>query len=330
MINWNLWQGDATTWDRQLMQFPDYTIYQSYGWGEHRSHFGWRPYRLTAVENEQTIAMAQVLVRRFPFSTALVWAPGGPVGNISAWGKSFQSSLQLAIGTKRVYCRMNPMRKQVDQEVELIRSMGWTKAKSPLLSGMSAVYFPSEPQKVREEKASYNWRRNLRRSQKYEHMVDVWQKPNIDEIMAVYEAMQTYKKIDQQISKDALKSILERFGENCVVVRCSDSAGRLLALRGALLLGDRGWDIFAAATPEARKVYASHAALWELMEQCASRGVQWYDMSGIDPVGNKGVYDFKMGTGACEVLHLGEWDWATSSLLRHVANYLIKKRGVGG
>ena len=84
--------------------------------------------------------------------------------------------------------------------------------------------------------------------------------------------------------------------------------------------------MFAAATPDGRNVYASHAAFWELMNQCEARGILSYDMSGADKMGSKGVYDFKKGTGGVDLEYLGEWDWATSSLLRHAANRLIKYR----
>lgn len=329
MLNWKIWQGDAAEWDHLLMQFPDYTVYQSYGWGEHRNHFGWVPYRLMATDNGQTMAVAQVLVRRFRFGIALAWVPGGPVGKIETWGKEFQQALKTAIGVRQLYCRVNPMREQDNQDVEKMKSVGWLKSPNPILSGRSVVYLPSVDEKMREGLASGNWRHNLRRSSKHGHVVQVWSSPNPDEMMAVYQAMQSHKKLSEQVSRPALISMLEGFGKQCIVVRCDDAQGRLLALRGALLLGNKAWDIFAAATPEARKVYASHAAFWELMKQCAARGVQWYDMSGVDPTRNKGVYDFKKGTGASEFVYLGEWDWATSSLLRRAANYLIKRRAGG-
>jgi lipid II:glycine glycyltransferase (peptidoglycan interpeptide bridge formation enzyme) len=149
-------------------------------------------------------------------------------------------------------------------------------------------------------------------------------------MLDAYVAMQSYKQLGEQISRAELTSLLEVFDEDCIVVRCDNAGGRLIALRGALLFGNRAWDFFAAATPEGRKVYASHAAFWELMRQCANRGVCWYDMSGIDPINNKGVYDFKKGTGAREVAYLGEWDRATSRMLRTAANFLIgwRKRGM--
>lgn len=329
MLSWNRWEGDAAAWDGLMVRFPDYTIYQCHAWGEHRSHFGWTPHRLIATENGETVAMAQVMARLFPLGVALAWVAGGPVGPVEAWGAPFRAALTRAIGSSRLYCRINSMREYSSEEAKRMEISGWRKPSVPILSGRSLSYSLIESEGDREKRASGNWRHNLRRSNKYGHLVRVWPAPDPDEMLAVYEAMQSHKSLKEQISRAALVSMLEAFGKQCIVVRCDDTQGRLLALRGALISGGKGWDIFAAATPAARKVYASHAAFWTLMRECASLGVRWYDMSGADPIGNKGVYDFKKGAGANDLIYLGEWDWATSRLLGFAANQMIKRRGGG-
>jgi len=86
----------------------------------------------------------------------------------------------------------------------------------------------------------------------------------------------------------------------------------------------------AAAGSEARKVYASYATLWGMAQECHVRGVNLFDFSGVDPQNNKGVWDFKRGTGAQPIEYLGEWECATSEFLRKVINFMMRLRGVGG
>jgi lipid II:glycine glycyltransferase (peptidoglycan interpeptide bridge formation enzyme) len=86
----------------------------------------------------------------------------------------------------------------------------------------------------------------------------------------------------------------------------------------------------AASGNAARKVYASYATLWGLVNECHARGVRYYDMAGIDPRGNKGVWDFKRGTGAEALEYLGEWECASSELLRVGVNFVLKRRGGAG
>jgi lipid II:glycine glycyltransferase (peptidoglycan interpeptide bridge formation enzyme) len=146
-------------------------------------------------------------------------------------------------------------------------------------------------------------------------------------MMKAYGIMQDLKNIAAQTNIREIESILSAFGKQCLIVRCDDQSGELLALRGAIVMESKAWDIFAVSSPAGRKVYASHATFWELMSQCAHRGVLYYDMGGADPINNRGVYDFKKGTGAIDTEQLGEWEYSNPSFLRHIANYLIGRRG---
>ncbi len=326
VLTWTAWQGDAASWDGLLVNFPDGNIYQSHAWGEHRRRFGWMPFRLIATDGDRTAGMAQWLVRRSRFGIAMAWAPGGPIGDVAALGGLFRSASLQVIGARHLYCRINPLVERTAFKVDDLKLSGWRQPEALLNSPDSFIYLPTDDETTRLALASGNWRHNLRRSLKQHHVVESWHHPDPVQIHAIYAAMQSHKGLPEQFSLAALKSITEAFGDQCLVVRCMDTSGRTLALRGALLFGDKGWDILAAATPEGRKVYASHAAFWELMRQCAGRGIRAYDMSGADSVRAKGVHDFKRGTGARAVTYLGEWDWATSPLLRRMANYVIKYR----
>ena len=86
-------------------------------------------------------------------------------------------------------------------------------------------------------------------------------------------------------------------------------------------------DLLAVAGGEARKVYASHATLWALLNHCSRLGLHNYDLSGVDPVGNKGVFDFKHGTGASLVECLGEWEWTSLPGFRQAVNRLVARKG---
>lgn len=325
MLTWKKWEGTAKDWDECLLKFPDYNIYQSFSWGEHRGAFGWRPVRMTGEREGKTVCAAQVLIRRLPLGTDFAWVPGGPVGEPGEWSHSFLLALKKILGCPFLYCRINNMRPDNPGE-SLQMSAFWSKPEFRLHSGLSMAYLPIVTESERINRMSKNWSRNLRRSQKQGNTVRLWESPDPEEMHLVYREMQEYKSLGEQFTKDSLASILSRFDRRCIVVRCDDSEGRLLSFRGALLFGDRGWDIFAATTNAGRKVYASHGAFWELMNRCMESGVTWYDMSGVDPGRSKGVYDFKKGTGAEDLKYLGEWDAASFPLLRRAANYVVKWR----
>ena len=199
----------------------------------------------------------------------------------------------------------------------------------PLGSGLSLLYDPSPPEAARLAACSRNWRHNLRRAGKGGFAVAPWPQPDVDEMRAVYAEMEGYKQLAEQHSAAGLRALYTHLGTQLLTVACRDDTGRLLAFRACAVLGDRAWDMLAATAVAGRRNYASYAAFWALMEECHRRGVRRYDLSGVDPQGNRGVYDFKQGTGAAPLEYLGEWEWAAPALLARPANWMIGRRRGG-
>jgi len=329
MVNWKcLTQEEAATrWDQNLLCFDDFTHSQTFSWGEYRRACGWRPYRWAAYDKgEKIVAMTQGLLRAYPGKTGVIWVAGGPVGNIEACGKTLMRAMMETTGMKRLYCRINLARQHNAQDALTLQSNGWRRTGSPLLSGMSMLYNPLVDEAIRLADCTRNWRHNLRRSEKHGLSVHLWEKPDIDSVYAIYHSMQDYKNLSQQFSKNELETVFSFMGKHIVLYRCDDEHGEPVSLRGCAIFGSKAWDLFAATSANGRKTYASYGLFWKLMQHCHAAGVKYYDMSGIDPLHNPGVYDFKKGTGALPIEYLGEWEWASSKILNVGANWMIRRR----
>jgi len=328
-VEWVRWKGSDDEWDRQLCALDGWSVYQSHRWGEHRQRFGWTPIRLVAIRNNQVVAMIQVQTRRYLSVIGLAWSPGGPVGDLSVCGLPMRQAIAGSSGARYLVYRLNVMRPYMDTGAATMARHGWNNSQETILSGLSLVYDLTGNEESREEQLTKNWRHNLRRSYKRETKAYHWIDPNPAEIKQVYDHMHSYKGIEhlaQQNSLDSITSLITSFGSDCVVVRCDDDQGNVIALRGALIMGDQAWDTFAAATPAGRKIYASYRAFWELMRLCRERGIATYDMGGADPINNRGVYDFKHGTGAEVVRFLGEWEYSQPRVLGLIAGRRIAAR----
>jgi len=171
-----------------------------------------------------------------------------------------------------------------------------------------------------------NWRHNLKRSGKYGLSLQRWECRDAEEILAIYREMEEHKGLVQQVPPEEMQAILDLMGEQLVLWRCDDSNGTAVAIRACATFATQAWDLFAAATPAARKTYASYASFWALMRGCGEMGIDRNDMGGVDPEGNRGVFDFKKGCGATLLEYLGEWEWATPFPLSIAANYMIRRR----
>jgi lipid II:glycine glycyltransferase (peptidoglycan interpeptide bridge formation enzyme) len=152
--------------------------------------------------------------------------------------------------------------------------------------------------------------------------IEPWPDPDVDEIISIYRELEAYKGLSAQFSAAELSVLLETFGDQALIYRCVSPQGDLLGLRGCLFTGTQALDYFAATSVHARKMYVSYALMWELLHACIDKGITHYDLNGIDPYANVGVYHFKQGTGAMPLEYLGEWDWATSERVRISMNVL--------
>jgi len=326
-IEWTTWEGTDREWDKVLTRLPHYSIYQSSRWGEHRKAFGWQPVKLVARRSGTITTMIQLQTRNYSRLAGLAWAPGGPVGDVTSCGPALRRAISENVDASFVLHRLNLARPHSDEDAFCLERLGWSTSRVPILSGLSLVY--DLVGSGDGASLSKNWRHNLRRAQKRPISSYLWANPSAVEMKNVYDSMLSYKGIEHlagQNTVESMHSLIELFGDDCLLVRCDDEDGNLLALRGALVMGNWAWDTFAASTPQGRKLYASYLAFWTLMECCRARGVLRYDMGGIDPIGNRGVYDFKQGTGAVPTRFLGEWEYSQPAMLGIIAGRRIAQR----
>lgn len=328
MVNWVHFDGAAADWDACLVSLAGGNFYQSHSWGNYRAALGWQPLRLAAYTEGVLVAMAQVLVKR-KAGCAVCWIPGGPAGATTEWAATLPAALRAELGML-TYCRLNALNEAAPGVTELIGRSGWTRPGVRMGSGLSLDLDLRPEVAMRLASTSGNWRHNLKRAGKYGLQVERWVKPDAGEIAAVFREMEGIKNLPEQHSHAALEAIIAHLGDRLIVYRCLDADGQLLAIRAGAVFAGCGWDLLAAANQAARKVYASHALLWALTEECRRIGASSFDMGGADPDGNKGVFNFKQGTGARLFEYVGEWEWAGVPGLATAAGILIKRKGLAG
>jgi lipid II:glycine glycyltransferase (peptidoglycan interpeptide bridge formation enzyme) len=69
--------------------------------------------------------------------------------------------------------------------------------------------------------------------------------------------------------------------------------------------GDTGIYLLAATSDEGLKTRGAYLLQWRAMEHLKQQGFRWYDLGGMNPDRNPGVYQFKSGLGGAECSHLG-------------------------
>ena len=329
-LDWTVWDGTSFEWNKTISQFDDVNVYQTSEWAEHKSTSGWSVVRLVCLAEEaQVITAAQCLYRSGPLSTVVVWVPGGPIGDLGTVTPKFVDLLKSHLNTKLIYVRIAVMRSLDHVTSQQLTSHKWNKSTTTIGTKSSLVHFLDAEESIRLTRCSSNWKRNLKRSTKIQSSPYVWHKPNSTSLSSAYQEMNDYKQIEGvslNRSTQDLQSAIDVFGDKLILIRSDDANGNALAIRGALCFGDTVWDYIAITTPAGRKTYASYAVFWALAESCFQLGMHRFDLGGIDPINNRGVYDFKKGTGATQIDYEGEWDAAKPRWFRAVASRLIFRK----
>lgn len=327
MTHWSsLPDCQAEEWDSLLAGQEGATLYQMHGWGELKRSLGWQIVRMIFGNRSAPLAMVQILVRKYPLGGIVCWIPGGPAGAVELWAAGLGEALRRAHRARWIFLRINSMQVMSAHGESALRETGWNLPVIRLSSGLSLTYDPSVPETERLGLASANWRHNLKRSGKYGLIVRRWDSPDAAELQKIYRSMERHKGLAAFMTDDELVILLDRLSNRSLFYRCDDRDGNLIALRACAMLGSEAWDMLAAASPEGRKQYASHATLWALLRDCGERGITRYDMGGVDPTGNKGVFDFKRGLGAEPLTYLGEWEWSSPSWIGFFANIALRRR----
>lgn len=313
-------------WNGSLLLFPDYNIYQTYAWGQHREDFRWKPLRLMARDEENhPVAMMQVMLRRYPGNVAILLSPGGPVGNIEAWNESLHQELVRQTGSNKVFCRIASRRAYQNEDILHMKASSWIKPGQTLNSGWTMILELDNEERLLSG-LSEEWRGKLDRSQKLQDYISLWEEPDLEAIRKVYDTMEEYEGLEEH-SREHLQSLFKHCGKNILLFRCLGDNDEVIGLRACAFFGDKAWDLLGAATPEGRKANVSYALTVAMLKHCIKLGIKHYDLSGIDPFGLKWVNEYKKGTGARALEYLGEWEWSTSSWLRRGANWAMKKKG---
>jgi hypothetical protein len=324
-VKWLPWSGTDNQWDAQLLKLNSPCVYQSSSWSNHRANFGWKSVRLASDTNR---CFAQVFYKSV-FKTTVAWIPGGPLGEQSEITQDLVEAIRNITRVNYVYVRLNLLEESNMISLQSLKKNHWHQVSTKLSTGLSLIYGLNEDEPTRRSALSSNWSRNLRRGESRNSAPYLWTEVSAEIISNLYKKLSEYKDLTEtgDIPNAAtIDSLIKCCNGELRVFRCDDDSGNPLAVRGALIFGDKAWDIFAAVSTQGRKQYSSYVTAWSLLNHCGAENCKTYDLSGIDPINNKGVYDFKHGTGATEIKYIGEWESGSPVFVKPIVSRLLKYR----
>jgi len=320
---WQPYQGDEVSWGKMLKNFPDKGYLNDTSWGKHLSNMGWVCLRWEFSKSENPIAYCQSFFKSYPFGIGVLWIPDGIVGNY-LYISSLNQDLQHSLGIRYCYIRFrDSMIFNANDYIKLLK-VGWVRPATFLSYGMTMSLNLSQSIESIQAGLSKNWRKTLKKSLNMPFDIVTVSDPVA--IAELYLEMKSSKSLSASeiYSQDAITSMMKCYQENIIVLGAEDKEGNLVAIRGALVDKNKATDIFAATSLSGRALMASHAIFMALLLKCQNQGCKLYDLNGINPSSNMGVYNFKKGTGASPLVSLGEFEWSNNRLVSFGINFKSK------
>jgi len=322
MSKWSLLTNGNSSWDDLIFGRSDTTYLHSSEWARHMESQGWITCRWECCKDDQIVSLMQGFLKKYPFNVGILWFPDWMLGD-HVIDENLGKKIQNSLGLKFVYIRIRSHNEMNDLDCSILLKSGFLRPRKSFNSGETMHLNLALSKDSMHKGLRKNWKRNLKRSSRVEYDISEITKPNV--VIDIYHELCNIKKLDTLLTNSEINSLYSAFQDNLIVIGATTPDGVVHAIRGAIVMNNKATDIFAASNSYSRKHYLSYALCWKLLLKCKEIGCVDYNLNGIDPIKNTGVYNFKKGTGAMHKKIVGEYEWSSNRMLSWAVSVISSK-----
>lgn len=269
------------TWD-ELVAGKGGQPFQSWAWGELKSHFGWQPFRLATADGR---AAAQVLIRPYR-GLAVAYVPRGPVisGDAQADEALINEIVRLARAQRGAFLRFEPDVLEdeagADELRGSLRRLGF-KASDRTLQPRSSIRLDLTPTEEQLMAAfSKGHRADIRRAERDGVTIRVGApEPDADVLHEMLVATNTRKSFGFH-SAAYYRRLLHDFAD-AARIQIAELDGKPIGASLILAFGRHGTYLAAGSNAAGLEHRAAHLLQWHAIRWAKERGAVTWDMWGI-------------------------------------------------
>ena len=319
-----------TEWQRLASSFLDYNYRQLWDFGIACAR------RMNAVsehvvieDNEEAVGLADVRVKRVPLlGGGIAYINGGPLvrRNGDEGGSRLRECLNVLI---EAYVRRQGLLLRIQPTIgyEL-----WNAERESMFLdcgfSMSTRVKPyrtllldlSPSLDDLRKNLSQKWRNNLKRAEAGTNSLGSdYSAESLMRFYDLYKVFREKKQFDVDLDPAFFVEVQKSLPESeRMRVALSEEEGVLISGHVSSLLGDTAVNLFRANTKVALTSRTSYLIQWDGVRHAREKGSRWYDLGGIDPEGNPGVYSFKKGMGGKDVTAPGPFEYCPNGFKRKI------------
>jgi lipid II:glycine glycyltransferase (peptidoglycan interpeptide bridge formation enzyme) len=320
-MNAPVWQVevDSSTpsgWSEMLDLFNDANIYQTWSYGSVR--WGAKNLSHLAVKRDgEVVGMAQLrIIRPTWFNFGMAYLRWGPVCERRGMPLDSEVLNYLSRALEEEYVRKRRL---------LLRVLPNAFAGSMRADLFQAAFQKFKPKPVTEPEAyrtflldltlpmdelrgrlDKKWRNQLSRAEK--NSLRVVAGSGIEEFRTfcrLYAQMKERKGFESTVNVEEFGRMQEALdGAHRLRILICEDGGEPVAGLVATAIGESAIYLLGATSDSGLNSKGAYLLQWTLIQELRERGFKWYDLGGINPEGNPGVYHFKRGLSGVDVTHV--------------------------
>jgi FkbH-like protein len=316
------WTPDE--WSKMLDLFNDANVYQTWSYGQVR----WGRKRLSHLvlkRGGEVLGMAQLrIVRPTRFNFGMAYLRWGPL--CERRGRPLDSEVFTRIASaldteyvrkRRLFLRILPAAFVGSPRAAVIQSAFCRFDPEPSSPENTYRTFLLDLAPGLEElrkKLDAKWRNHLSRAEKNNLKVIAGNgSAEFRTFCQIYSQMRKRKTFETTVDVEEFGRIQEDLAEphRMRVLICEDRGVPVAGLVTSAM-GDSAIYLLGATSDDGLKSQGAYLLQWTLIRWLKEKGIRWYDLGGIDPIVNPGVYSFKKGFAGADVSQMNPMVACTS------------------
>jgi lipid II:glycine glycyltransferase (peptidoglycan interpeptide bridge formation enzyme) len=293
--------------------FDDANIYQTAAYGEVR--WGEKSLsRLVLRKDGEVMGMAQLrIIRPTPLRFGMAYLRWGPLWERSGRPCDSEAPVRLAcaiedeyVKRRRLFVCVVPNAFAGSQRAEVFQS-AFSKfsrnSNEPVDTYRTFLVDITPPLEELRCQLDKKWRNQLTRSEKNNlTVISGHGSEEFRDFFDIYSQMRKRKAFETTVDAEEFGRIQEALSESerMQVLICQDRGVPVAGLV-ASAMGDSAIYLLGATSDAGLTAKGAYLLQWTLICWLKERGIKSYDLGGIDPEGNPGVYHFKRGFSGADI-----------------------------
>jgi lipid II:glycine glycyltransferase (peptidoglycan interpeptide bridge formation enzyme) len=325
-------RATPAAWSQMLELFADANIYQTFAYGA--VHWGEKTLsHLVLKRDEEVLGLAQLrIVRPTPLKFGMAYLRWGPLcerrGSLlhpEVYAAMARALVEEYVKERSLLLRIIPSAFVGTPRAAAMQSAFSSFTAEPLTAANTYRTFVLDLAPTLEElRATLDkkWRNQLSRSEK--NNLELLTGNSLELYRAfsqIYNQMLKRKSFETTVDVEEFARIQNDLPESLRmrILLCKDQ-GRTVAGLVASAMGDSAIYLLGATSDDGLNSKGAYLLQWTLIKWLKENGVRWYDLGGIDPEGNPGVYHFKKGFSGADVCQLNPLVTCDSAVSAAIVN----------